>query len=248
MGWKLGSAAVLLASLSLGPVSWAAAPGNLPDCSDTGAIASPANLLSREALRLPAVGETSTADIGRSMIAAARYSVYGGQIELLDPIAFDGPPAQAFKGPSPVPPRPEHRFRIDVPAGLYNWKAEMSAANPVPAYVVTGLEPTAADGRVYHNGAVGFELAGDGKVTLVFGYPRAMWRSPPLPTRYRKVSCAAWTQGDFRRELIYGGLAAGVISISYREYSDGFARPAFTQDLRYDLKDGREIGFQGAPV
>lgn len=55
-------------------------------------------------------------------------------------------------------------------------------------------------------------------------------------------------QSGFRRELIYGGVAQGVVSVSYREFSDDFARPAFSQELRYDLKEGQEIGYRGARI
>ena len=53
-------------------------------------------------------------------------------------------------------------------------------------------------------------------------------------------------QSGFRRELIYSGVAQGVLSVSYREYVNDFARPAFTQELKYDLSAGSEIGYRGA--
>jgi hypothetical protein len=49
-----------------------------------------------------------------------------------------------------------------------------------------------------------------------------------------------------RRELVYSGLSKGSINLLYREYSAGMVRPAFTQDLQYDLSAGDEIGFKGA--
>lgn len=52
--------------------------------------------------------------------------------------------------------------------------------------------------------------------------------------------------GGFRRELIYGGVAKGVLTLSYREFVNDMARPAFTQVLTYDLAEGDEIAYQGA--
>jgi len=46
--------------------------------------------------------------------------------------------------------------------------------------------------------------------------------------------------------LVYGGVSKGTIAISYREFSDKTARPAFTQELKYDLSEGDVIGFRGA--
>jgi hypothetical protein len=49
-------------------------------------------------------------------------------------------------------------------------------------------------------------------------------------------------RSTFRQELIYQGVANGVVRFSYREFFSGTARPAFTQELTYDLpKDGRTV-------
>jgi hypothetical protein len=52
----------------------------------------------------------------------------------------------------------------------------------------------------------------------------------------------------FTSELVYSGVSQGTVSILYREYKADFARPAFSQELKYDLKDGNEIGFRGARI
>jgi hypothetical protein len=50
----------------------------------------------------------------------------------------------------------------------------------------------------------------------------------------------------FKRELVYSGVSNNVVSILYREYINDLARPAFSQDLKYDLAQGDVIGFKGA--
>lgn len=54
-------------------------------------------------------------------------------------------------------------------------------------------------------------------------------------------------KGAFRVDFIYQGLAKGVLKFSYREFQNGIARPAFAQDLTYELEsDGSaSIGFKG---
>lgn len=64
---------------------------------------------------------------------------------------------------------------------------------------------------------------------------------------YRPIDLQT-ASGGFRREIVYGGVAKGVVSLSYREFSRDMARPAFTQQLTYDLADGAEIGFRGARI
>lgn len=50
---------------------------------------------------------------------------------------------------------------------------------------------------------------------------------------------------DFvRQELLYGGRSGDTIEVSYREFRRGLAAQAFTQALKYDLKQSKYIQFQ----
>lgn len=44
----------------------------------------------------------------------------------------------------------------------------------------------------------------------------------------------------FRREILYQGAGGGVLRLLYREFSNDMARPAFSQELTYDLVSGEE--------
>jgi hypothetical protein len=48
----------------------------------------------------------------------------------------------------------------------------------------------------------------------------------------------------YKQELIYVGKSKDTIRLSYREYINDMARPAFHQDLTYDLAESREIAFR----
>ena len=50
---------------------------------------------------------------------------------------------------------------------------------------------------------------------------------------------------ELKKQLIYTGISRGVISLTYREFMNDMARPAFTQDLKFDLAEGKTIGFKG---
>lgn len=52
----------------------------------------------------------------------------------------------------------------------------------------------------------------------------------------------------FKQELIYNGKSGNTIQIIYREFSNNLARPAFTQNLSYDLADGDMISFKGCKL
>ena len=47
-------------------------------------------------------------------------------------------------------------------------------------------------------------------------------------------------------ELIYSGKSGNVIKVVYREFSNDFARPAFSQELQYDLNETTTIKFKTA--
>lgn len=53
---------------------------------------------------------------------------------------------------------------------------------------------------------------------------------------------------NFRQELIYNGRSGETVKFLYREFSGDYARPPFSQDVQYDLKDGNTIGFKGARI
>jgi hypothetical protein len=52
-------------------------------------------------------------------------------------------------------------------------------------------------------------------------------------------------KGSFSVSLIYSGMADSVCHCEYREYSDSLIRPAFTQQIVYDLAESNKIAFRG---
>lgn len=88
------------------------------------------------------------------------------------------------------------------------------------------------------------------KPAVVFTYHSAAGASGfeygVAPVVVTKTTSEEWKKDSLKKELIYGGLSHKTITVSYREFSDGTARPAFTQDLKYDLTESDIIGFRGA--
>lgn len=62
------------------------------------------------------------------------------------------------------------------------------------------------------------------------------------PTGWKHVKY--YTDESFQEELIFTGRSGDTIYISYREYKKDFARPAFFQELRYDLSKSNRIVFK----
>jgi len=53
---------------------------------------------------------------------------------------------------------------------------------------------------------------------------------------------------SFQQTLIYSGRIGNKINISYREFSNNSARPAFNNDVEYDLNTSKRIGYKGALI
>lgn len=53
---------------------------------------------------------------------------------------------------------------------------------------------------------------------------------------------------SFYQTLIYSGRIGNKINVSYREFSNSMARPAFNNDVEYDLSASMQIGYKGAQI
>lgn len=80
----------------------------------------------------------------------------------------------------------------------------------------------------------------------------AMVEHVTVPSQSEQFA-AGWRRGSgdysrpafaLTRQLIYGGIDKGTACVSYREFADDTARPAFTQELKYDLGSSRIVTFQ----
>ncbi len=53
---------------------------------------------------------------------------------------------------------------------------------------------------------------------------------------------------SFKQTLIYSGRVGNKIKIAYREFSNSLARPAFSNDVEYDLSISNVIGYKGSRI
>jgi hypothetical protein len=52
----------------------------------------------------------------------------------------------------------------------------------------------------------------------------------------------------YQQTLLYSGRVGNKINIGYREFSGSTARPAFNNDVEYDLSASNQIGYKGALI
>lgn len=79
---------------------------------------------------------------------------------------------------------------------------------------------------------------------------RFKWAPLKGPAPFSTEKAIERSGKGFKYELLYQGIAAGVVSLLYREYVDDLVRPAFQQDLSYTLspEGPTEISFRGTRI
>lgn len=63
-----------------------------------------------------------------------------------------------------------------------------------------------------------------------------------------RVKRFALSDDAFQQTLIYSGKSGNKVKLGYREFSNSVARPAFNNDVEYDLTESKTIGYKGARV
>jgi hypothetical protein len=53
---------------------------------------------------------------------------------------------------------------------------------------------------------------------------------------------------NFQQSLLYNGRVGQIITIAYREFSGNRARPAFNNEVKYDLSVSKVLSYKGARI
>lgn len=65
---------------------------------------------------------------------------------------------------------------------------------------------------------------------------------------YERRGRVSETRRSYQQTLIYSGRVGNKINIGYREFSNNTARPAFNNEVEYDLSESKNIGYKGAQI
>lgn len=66
--------------------------------------------------------------------------------------------------------------------------------------------------------------------------------------KYERKKMNITKENSFQQTLIYTGKVGKKVNISYREFSNKQARPAFNTNVEYDLSESTIIGYKGARI
>lgn len=67
------------------------------------------------------------------------------------------------------------------------------------------------------------------------------WLKGPL---FQKSNTPSRSDHSFKSQIIYSGLSEKTLRAVYREFSDDYARPAFSQELQYNLDESKTISYK----
>ena len=175
-----------------------------------------ANGQSTESRITPVVGEASSASVGSPMMEEYRY--VGTEGVIIDQAVL------ANWGSAE---------RVDLPtgAGLFIIRERrLKACQTRETFAHLPGAPS-----VWRNCLV--DTNEDGRFDKVIysedGFSKTI--DPPAPYHRGIVEVSGDASQNFRRLLIYSGVSGGALRLSYREFSNDMARPAFTEDLTIPL-------------
>ncbi|MCC2960350.1 hypothetical protein LK540_07890 [Massilia sp. IC2-278] len=183
----------------------------------------------------PAIGEVSTAEVGESLYKEGIRTVS----KRYQAVLKAGGSSKMDRG-----------YVLTVKAG---YGGQMLVRGGIPMLCFT-TENTGVVGFFGDRNVLGC-LADIGKnqefTRSLFPHYAGMFPvSAPIPYEVSVTETETENPDDFFVDVLYQGTSKGEVKISYREYSHGIARPAFTQDVSYELqKDGTAaIGFKGMRI
>ncbi len=188
-------------------------------------------------INTPGQGTEGSAEIGQSMIRSDDAEIYGGSANLSSPVQFTG----SYMGKTYIVTFPATGltaintnrglgYTSDLATFQYNNDTEPrhGLSRPDVALLPDPANPA---------GLIGYVNFGISKKTV-----------PIVSASMAFRKCLFFPSNGIRRELDYGGVSKGTVTLQYREFAGNLARPSFSQELHYDLADGTEIGFRGARI
>jgi hypothetical protein len=178
----------------------------------------------------PAIGEIKTIEVGESLVSKDKQTT----IPAIDiEQAIEHPVVNLGK-----------KYVITALSGRYVEKGKDAF----------GKYYEAKEGKVLENGKlIGYKAGiyvtdADSQKTEFYALGNATtplsYSKPGVP--FSKSVQQTRDELSFRKELVYTGISQTIVSILYREFKDDTARPAFSQDLKYDLAESKVVGYRGA--
>jgi len=145
----------------------------------------------------------------------------------------------------------DNGYVLSVPAGSEGQMMMRRDGTPLLCFMT---RPTGMLGFFGDANVVGCLVDSDRKQVFDFStfeqYDRYFMLSQHVPYDVATTETTVERKDDFYVDVLYQGMSKGEVKISYREFSNGLARPAFTQEISYELEPNGTgiIGFKGLRI
>jgi hypothetical protein len=137
-------------------------------------------------------------------------------------------------------------YRLDAPVNSSFMLGRVAAAQgePLIQAAIDGKDVLCTERRTYFDPVVGphrstcfIVASGSGSFTRMTVAPGVVWveRDLPSPVAYSQSEQIFPRSEAFKYELLYQGISGKTIRLSYREFINDMARPAYFQDVSYDI-------------
>ncbi|MDZ4321556.1 MAG: hypothetical protein U1A07_22425 [Phenylobacterium sp.] len=134
--------------------------------------------------------------------------------------------------------------RLVLPAGVYTFVKSTGKGRLFQSQAPVTMKNLIGSDR-WENAGILLPADG-GPPKAYFDTPLILYTVDAPGAKVADAGIADLGTDGFKVELLYGGVSKGTVTLAYREFMRDLARPAFSQELKYDLADGDEIGFRGA--
>lgn len=122
-------------------------------------------------------------------------------------------------------------------------------SNQPLSWYYKSLRPGVADLKAeYHTGGIYLSPSGDALVYFIWaGYTDPRETSPAPGLRFSRITAEVdLPEAVQHAEVMYSGLSQSAINLRFREYWTGAQKSEFVQEVKYDLAQGRSVGYREA--
>lgn len=191
----------------------------------------------KQSVDYPKIGQTATTGLGERLVAKGVQTT-GDAIEIVRQTQFNKAEGESSVLTCAATVGPGHVYK----SGIYDTPGRKAICyGPVSFHV------TLSDGGTNWNcpgrtgvGDICKDESGNWFLAIVAGQIELKQDYDNI----REVRKVVEHQKNFIQELIYNGRVDDHLKFIYREFTDNVARPAFTQEVQYDLSDSSVIGFK----
>lgn len=185
----------------------------------------------------PNMGETVTLGIGESLVRKGVRTT-GPALEIVEVTQFNKSEGESSIMTCAVTVMPASVFK----KGIYQ-----TSSTQADCYGPISYQLTLSDGTTNWNcpGSMGSgDICRDVNGEYFLAIVAAKVKLKQDHDNIRLIEKAVEHQTNFIQELIYNGRVGNNLKFIYREFSNDLIRPAFTQEVQYDLSESDIIGFK----